>query len=101
MGILAKAGASITGVVVALDRQEIAKKGGELSAVELLNQQLKVPIINIVVSRTSLNVFDQTRILNSFNICLRWRHTHVIMEQKLHYRMSLVVVFCRYLRLHA
>ena len=32
----------ISGVVVALDRQEIAKEGETLSAVEVLQQKLKV-----------------------------------------------------------
>ena len=33
---------TVTGIVVALDRQEVAKEGYELSAVEVLQRELKV-----------------------------------------------------------
>merc|ERR1719174_1823143 len=57
--ILTKAGAIISGVAVALDRQEIAKEGETLSAVQVLRQKLKVPIISVV------NLKDVTNRLRS------------------------------------
>ena len=44
--MITQAGAEISGILIALDRQE--KGGGDLSAVEEVSKELGVPVISIV-----------------------------------------------------
>jgi orotate phosphoribosyltransferase len=57
MEIIAAAGASAAGVVVAMDRQEKGK--GELSAIQEIEKEFSIPVISIINLQQIINYLEQ------------------------------------------
>ena len=56
--IIASAGADVAGLVIALDRQEVGK--GSRSAVQELEQTLRIPVISIVKLEDLVDLLEET-----------------------------------------
>jgi orotate phosphoribosyltransferase len=57
MDIIAEAGATPAGVVVALDRQEKGK--GQLSAIQEIEQEFSIPVISIINLQQIIHYLEQ------------------------------------------
>ena len=62
---------TVTGIVVALDRQEVVKEGYELSAVEALQQELKVQWDGWKLDIISVDLVIETIVIDTVVIITR------------------------------
>lgn len=77
IGILRQAGAQIAGVVIALDRAEKVRDDSSMSAIQSVQQEFGVPVVNIIALRELLGfVQGQAQMASTLERIIAYRDTY-------------------------